>query len=162
MKLVIDIPEDLYNNIITTWGEIHPKITEILKNAIPLEKELENIKKEILEQKDIFDKKNQFQHKVGLSYAYDIIDKHIDGYEKGKEEKQTNTAEMIGEKAELGKMNELTVQTASVLEEIKAEIENHFINADNRHLNDLEYGQNQGLGIAFDIIDKHIAERSSE
>ena len=91
-----------------------------------------------------------------------VIGAYLDGYEKGKEEKQTNTAEMIGEKAELGKMNELTVQTASVLEEIKAEIENHFINADNRHLNDLEYGQNQGLGIAFDIIDKHIAERSSE
>ena len=50
----------------------------------------------------------------------------------------------------------------TVLEDIKTEIENHFINANNRYLNDLEYGQNQGLGIAFDIIDKYIAERSSE
>ena len=40
--------------------------------------ELEKIKAEILEQKDIFDKKNQFQYKVGLSYAYDIIENHIE------------------------------------------------------------------------------------
>ena len=35
MKIVIDIPEELYLNVINTWGKIHPQITEILKNGTP-------------------------------------------------------------------------------------------------------------------------------
>lgn len=39
MKIVIDMPEELYLNIINTWGKIHPQITEILKNGTPLPKD---------------------------------------------------------------------------------------------------------------------------
>ena len=38
MKLVIDIQDSLYENIMICWENIHPKVWEILKNGTPLPK----------------------------------------------------------------------------------------------------------------------------
>ncbi len=38
MKLVIDIPKELYTNILATWKDIHPQMHSILKNGTPLPK----------------------------------------------------------------------------------------------------------------------------
>ena len=37
MKLIIDIPESFYKNILICWEKIHPKMWEILKNGKPYE-----------------------------------------------------------------------------------------------------------------------------
>ena len=37
MKLIIDIPEAFYKNILICWENIHPKMWGILKNGIPYE-----------------------------------------------------------------------------------------------------------------------------
>ena len=41
----------------------------------------------------------------------------------------------------------------SVIEDIAEKISDHYIEADNRHLNDLEYGFNQGISIALSVIE---------
>ena len=87
MKIVIDIPEELYNNIISTWGNIHPQITEILKNA---EKQtntaewnemLEDIKVEInqlsIECNSLQSPDAKYIYQKAIKHSIEIIDKHI-------------------------------------------------------------------------------------
>ena len=38
MQLVIDISDSLYENILTCWENIHPKVWKILKDGTPLTK----------------------------------------------------------------------------------------------------------------------------
>ena len=75
---------------------------------------------------------------------------------------QTNIySNMVEEKAELSKLNELTVQTDSVLEDIKADIED----LDTFFDNDYFSGNNDAMFKKKDvlvIIDKHISGKESE
>ena len=74
---------------------------------------------------------------------------------------ETDEEYMVEQKAELGKWNELTVQTDSVLEEIIAEIrkeENELKNYDE----DYELGQVLGLKTAVGIVYQHISRKENE
>lgn len=81
MKIVIDLDDDTWVKVLD--GYVPLGIGKQLKAGIPIDKFLEDIKAEIYEALDMYEPtENQNHFDGGLSFALDIIDKHI-GKEQG-------------------------------------------------------------------------------
>ena len=80
MKLVIDVPNQIIDMVCNTgtYGCYRFNSTKAIKNGVPLDKVLEDIKADIEHDKNVATK----DYVLGLTLALRIIDKHIGGENK--------------------------------------------------------------------------------
>lgn len=84
MQIVIDIPEEIYNDVMTDgvlYIQYEGEIGRAIRSSTPLEKVFEDIKAEIEEQITPKESGKSMIQNCGLSMALEIIDKHISGKE---------------------------------------------------------------------------------
>ena len=79
MKLIIDIDEDLFNELLqgTASNRQNDKILKCVKNATPLQAELEEIKAKIIACTCQEDGEESDNYNKGIDISTQILDNHI-------------------------------------------------------------------------------------
>ena len=84
MKLIIDIPEEIYQMVMNTgiFGKYKFNTANAIKKGVPFDSVIEDIKAEIKNKKV---KSGTIAHKVAYGNCLEIIDKHISGKAESEE-----------------------------------------------------------------------------